>query len=1036
MTAGGMDRNGGARGLEFVRLIERLLVSVVFWTMFLSGSALALEPAQPIAQFKHSAWSAELGAPAGVQALAQTPDGFLWVGGDTGLFRFDGIRFERISPRRVALLDEEPVSALLTARNGDLWVGFQSGHIAILRHGVWIDRSFHSSIGYIQSFLEDRSGNIWALNINRQRPVIRYGQGRWLVLDQKWGVKIGAIDFLAEAADGSVWLADRHGIMTLPRGGNGFRSVVGVDQRVGRLEFTGFATGPRGDVWNSGPSAGTRRIFDPAHRDATVLATPTIPVRTRKHSKRVFIFDRNGAIWGVTYSAGVYRIDQPQALYAGGAPTEEIFSAKDGLTSDYANAVLEDREGNIWVGTNGGLDRFRRANIVAETGIPPLSRYSYAMLSATDGAVYIADSDRLFRIPAGGKAQVVLKSLDNPQGLCAGPDGTVWLMAYNGFYRTVGGRFVRMPQPSETRAYFSCVVSNDGHVWLNPVNGGLLRYDQGRWDNVPGYQGKAPPLVQQMISAPEGGILAYLRAGPLIRIDDRGAHVVWKAKDIPDGGITAFYASGNKVLAATATGLVLYAGGRVAELRRDYPWLHGVAGMVDSRDGNIWISSRTGIIRLAWSDLDRSFSAPGPVLRPTIFSYADGLSATVRTGLPSAAARGGDGRLWFVTTDGVARIDPAHLNYNPLPPPVIVTALAYGGTRLRDPTAVTLPAGTARLAIDYTALSLAMAEGVRFRYRLEGVDKEWVNPGTQREAIYTNLSPGNYRFRVIAANHDGVWNRTGASLALTLPPTFLQSPWFKLMGALVLVALVWAAYQLRIRQITARLRTRFEGRISERERIARELHDTLLQGVQGLVLHFQAAAKRLASGRPAQATIEEALLRADAVLTESRERVHELRRTTGHGNLADSWVAIATEFASLSPSEFEITVEGGRRRLHPMVFEELQRIGEEALRNAFQHAHAQKIDVTLSYRGRDLLLLVRDDGAGLPSDVLSTGERKGHYGLTGMRERARRIGGTLSIVSRAGVGTELSLSVPARAAYADRSARWWMPAATRAEWEQ
>ena len=1027
----------GTGGCEPVRLFKAFLISLAMAvTEIAGGTALAVEPAQSLSQFNHTAWRVDAGAPPGIQALAQTPDGFLWVGGDTGLYRFDGIRFERISSRQLKLQDDEPVSALMTARNGDVWVGYQSGRLAIFRHGQWIDRSSGLNSAFIQSFLEDQSGNIWALNANRLRPVIRYAKGRWTYIEHRRGAPAGSVDFLAEAKDGSIWLADRHGIMVLPKGESSFRRASSQDEKVGLLEFTGFATGPRGDVWNSGPSAGTRRIFDPALGYGRISATPTIPTRSAKHSKRVFIFARNEAIWGVTYGAGVFHIDQPHMLYSGVAPAEQIFTAKDGLTSDYANAVLEDREGNIWIGTNGGLDRFRRANIVIETGIPPLSRYSYAMVSAKDGAAYIADSDSLFRIPSGGQPQLVLGKLDNPQGLCEARDGTVWLIAYNGFFRTLRGHFERAPKPAGTRAYFTCVISADGQVWLSPVTGGLLRYGKGRWDTVPGYEGKAPALVFQMIAAPEGGILAYLRSGPLVHIDAAGSRVVWPAKDLPDSGVTAFYATGNKVLVATGTGLALYAGGRIIPLRRDYAWLHGIAGMVDSGDGNIWISSRTGIMRLAWADLDRSFRTPNHVLSPTIFSYADGLPSPLRAGLPSGAVRDGSGRLWFIASDAVVRINPARLNSNTVPPPVAITDLAFGPTRLRDPASVRLPAGTARLTIVYTALSLSMSEGVRFRYRLEGVDKDWVDPGTQREAVYTNLAPGTYRFTVIAANNDGVWNRQGATLAFTLPPTFFQSIWFKLMVALMLAALAWGFYLLRVRHITAQLRTRLEGRISERERIARELHDTLLQGVQGLALHFQAVQRRITTGQPTEALIEETLARADAVLAESRERVHELRRVASQEDLAEAWVAIASEFSAAGGAKFEMTIEGTRRRLHPMVFEELQRIGEEALRNAFRHAGAQAISLTLSYRRRSLLLLVRDDGAGLPIDVVSAGDRKGHYGLIGMRERARRIGGTLSIASRAGFGMELSLSIPARAAYADRKAHWWMPAATAADWEQ
>ncbi len=402
-----------------------------------------------------------------------------------------------------------------------------------------------------------------------------------------------------------------------------------------------------------------------------------------------------------------------------------------------------------------------------------------------------------------------------------------------------------------------------------------------------------------------------------------------------------------------------------------------------------------------------------------------------RDGLPGSgtrygqhgAVRGGDGRLWFETSGGIAWVDPARLARNRLAPPVAIGALKVGGRRWRDPSHVSLPAGTSSGEIDFAVLSLAIPERVQVRYRLEGMETDWTDPGQRRQIFFSNLGPGTYRLRVIAANDDGVWNREGATLTFHIPPTFLQSAWFRLLCALAVIALLWLAYSLRVQRVRAQARAGMEVRLAERERIARELHDTLLQGFHGLVLHFQAVASRLPKGRPARALIDDALLRADAVLAQSRDRVAELRTSAGSENLAEAWMAAAAEFGAGATIAFDVTVEGTPRPLHPLVHEELLRIGEEAVRNAFRHAEASRIGVLLSYNRLHLRLLVRDNGVGLPAASVPAGPRPGHFGLAGMRARARQIGGVLRIVSRPGAGTELLLSIPGRAAYARHNRR-------------
>jgi signal transduction histidine kinase len=347
------------------------------------------------------------------------------------------------------------------------------------------------------------------------------------------------------------------------------------------------------------------------------------------------------------------------------------------------------------------------------------------------------------------------------------------------------------------------------------------------------------------------------------------------------------------------------------------------------------------------------------------------------------------------------------------------------GQRFPDPVDVALPKGTSGIQIDFSALSLSIPQRNQVRYRLEGVDDDWVNPGARRQAFYTNLGAGDFVFRVIASNNDGVWNTKGTALKFSIAPTFVETAWFLILCFGALLALLWAAYHFRLRQVTARLQAASEVRIAERERIARELHDTLLQGFQGLVLRFQAVAERIPAEQPVRPLLDQALERADAALIEGRDRVRQLREVERAGDLAQRLREAAAGLAIGQTACFSMKVEGRVRELHPAVREEMVSIAEEALRNAFRHADAQTIEVALSYRSGHVTLQVSDDGKGIPADILSSGKRSGHFGLVGMRERAARSGGTLAFANLPAGGAQVLLTIPAGTAYLTR--RSWRP---------
>jgi signal transduction histidine kinase len=323
---------------------------------------------------------------------------------------------------------------------------------------------------------------------------------------------------------------------------------------------------------------------------------------------------------------------------------------------------------------------------------------------------------------------------------------------------------------------------------------------------------------------------------------------------------------------------------------------------------------------------------------------------------------------------------------------------------------------------------------VIFRYKLEGRDRDWQDAGNRRQAFYNNLPPRDYRFRVVACNNSGVWNETGAFLDFSVAPAYYQTTWFRLSCVAAFLALLWGLFQLRLRQLTREFNAGLEARVNERTRIARDLHDTLLQGFQGLMFRLQAV-RNMLPGRPSEAmqALDIALERGDKAIVEGRDTVADLRQPVmDDGNISQALTALGEELAAQSDNGaapcVRVLVEGEQRELNPILRDEIYRIAREALRNAFRHARAQKIEAEITYSDSEFLLHVRDDGGGIDPEVANQGARAGHWGLPGMRERAQRFGGKLEVWSEHGAGTEIELSVPGAIAYgkSEPRRRFWL----------
>jgi signal transduction histidine kinase len=445
----------------------------------------------------------------------------------------------------------------------------------------------------------------------------------------------------------------------------------------------------------------------------------------------------------------------------------------------------------------------------------------------------------------------------------------------------------------------------------------------------------------------------------------------------------------------------------------------------------IWLYKPCGLARIVRSDLDAWVNDPERIVHFTILSAADGVrSYEIPSGYRPMVTKSPDGKIWFLQRDGVGVIDPRHLPFNNLPPPVHIEQITADRKTYKATSAgngrLNLPPLIRDLRIDYTALSLAVPEQVLFRYKLEGRDRDWEDAGTRRQAFYSDLSPHNYRFRVMACNNNGVWNEEGAFLDFAIAPAYYQTWWFRLLCVAAFLALLWAFYQLRLRQATQEFNMRLDERVNERTRIARELHDTLLQSFQGLLMRFQAVSNELDEGEAKQ-ELDEAIDGAARAITEGRDAVQGLRSSVVESNdLAAALGTLGKELAATEsrPPEFTLQVEGAKRELHPILRDDVYRVAGEALRNAFRHADAHQIEVEVRYDERQFRLRVRDDGKGIDPTLLGDSGREGHFGLPGMRERAKRVGGKLTVWSsdpRTGgelqSGTEVEFSIPATHAY-------------------
>jgi signal transduction histidine kinase/ligand-binding sensor domain-containing protein len=985
-----------------------LLASVV--TLLAS---LFIAPAHAQSQFPQyvaTVWQAEQGLPQNsVTAMLQDDHGYLWVGTFGGLARFDGRRFTLFESGDMLPLGNNGILSLYESRSGVVWIGTLDGGLVRLDNGVITTYTEGDGLPsrFISSIREDAEGKLW---FNTSGGVAHFVGTKLESYPTHRGKAVR--EFLLQARDGSMWF--RSGGDVVRFGADGSTATLNS------LKPTAFLVHEArdGSVW----IAFRDRYRLVRYHQGVFSDVPLPPIRrlTRHELGGDYLVytismaeDANGELLLLT-PAGLCRIADGSL-----GPPEALTLPSNGRELLKVRSLLVDREGNLWVGTNGmGLIRLRRAPLIAYGKDEGLSDSGFnAVFQDREGRIWLG-GDSLYWFDGDGFH--LFPGVANVRAIAQTRDGDLWFGGYGALHRYSSGVLSNFKvEAPDVRAIYQ---DREGTLWIGALMeehpGGLYRFREGRLDQIPGVSD-----VNQIIEDRDGGLwvagikeLLHMRRGKTVRYGQK--------QGLPDRSVDIHQDStGTLWIASYGGGLTRLRDGQLKAITTKSGLPNNMlAGMLEDSKGNLWITSTQNIFRLSLNELNDFADGRIASILPVSYGVAEGMRSSESDVGSPAGWETNDGRIWFPTMRGVVAIDPTAGNR--LPPPVVIEEAWANTLTLARNGRTSAPPGNSTFDFRFTALSFSAPDKLRFKYRLEPFDKDWVDAGTRRAAHYTNMDPGEYSFHVVAANSYGIWSDHEASVPFVLQPHFYQTNWFRAACAASVLILLWGAYQLRVRQLAHQFNIRLEERVSERTRIARDLHDTLLQSFQGLVFRFQAARYQLPD-RPEEASdaLDSALVSADQAIAEGRSAIQELRSgSPQESNLEQMLLATGRELAASQNGEhgsppLRVIVQGNRRAKRAMIREEVYRIARELLRNAYRHAHARNIEAELRYDDDAFLLIVRDDGKGIDPKVLKDRGRTGHWGLPGMYERAEGIGARFDFWSEAGAGTEVRLTVPAAIAY-------------------
>jgi signal transduction histidine kinase/ligand-binding sensor domain-containing protein len=997
-----------------------VMVCILPFALFCPTS-FALNPDWQIHQYGHRAWKIEDGFLGGVvNALTQDGKGYLWIGTNKGLFRFDGIRITQWNPPDESRLPRSIVS-LLADKDGSLWIGTIDGLVHWA--GDRITRYKENPSSAVYSLSQDPDGTVWfnpfQLSAGGDDVLCSVAGAKVNCFGSRYGLPSSTplLTFVRDPS-GTTWLGGAESLISFKDAIAKTYIIDSLKDNRQQLGVAGLAVDADGSLLTGmakkGSGLGLQRF-----RSGKWEAVTAPGFDGSQHSISRVLVDRHQVIWIGTFNEGIYRLYQGRV---------DHLDSGDGLSGNTVLSLYEDGEGSIWLGTNGGLDQLRDLAVrnFSKAAYPKAAEFDN-LVSAKDGSLWVGGEGALYTLqsgtntftPRGGdlKGKQVTTIFEDHLGRTwIGLDDTMNIFGHEKFTP------ITMADGRPPGFIISMAEDTENNLWA------LTTGPPRTLLSVDARTLRASPAIQtidgsKITSDPTGGLWIGTNTGDILHFS-KGTVTPFPFARKSNSRIAQLSVTADgAVLTASDLGFAYLAGNtaRVLDASNGLPCSY-INNFVFDAKGNFWLYTQCGLVEVSQSDFQRWQKDPSTHIQPRVFDSSDG----ARTHLPpfEGAARSGDGRLWFNGMDTLQMIDPERMHLNPIPPPVRIEGIRADFRDHSLAETVQLPPLTRDIEIAYTALSLAAPQETIFRYKLVGFDPDWHDVGLRRQAVYMNLRPGTYTFQVLARNNDGVWNLTGDTLSFAIPPKFYQTSWFRVLCLFGLLILFWGFYQLRLREIQRQFNAGLEERVGERTRIARELHDTLLQSLHGLMFQYQAA-RNMLPRRPQDAMqgMDEAISATEQAIAESRDAIQDLRHeVVAQGDLAQLLKSVGEELAALPAANhdapiFDIIVEGEPQTLSPIVQHEAYYIGREVIRNAFHHAGAQRIEVEVRYDDNRLRLRLRDDGKGIDPEVLEQSRRPGHWGLPGARERAQRIGSRLDLWSQTGAGTEVELTVPAAIAY-------------------
>jgi len=992
-------------------LMRRLLWFVL--SLVLARAAWGAGQDKIVPSHSHDIWDAAAGFPGGyVYSITQTVDGYLWIGTSKGLVRYDGLSFVSIREGDSSWETKFPITGVVTDAANELWATDDHAHL------------FRYVAGHLAG-LADNSRHLY-----RAGAVTRTRDGALLFADELQGMieykaEVARVlvdpstipswpTAVAETADGTIWIGTRgDGVfrVRLTPGGPEIRHVAGLSNvKVNCLLAVASST-----------------LFIGTDKGLLSLRDGGAIQEARAELTNVETFalanGREGDVWigtnGRLFKAAAKDIDEDGRIRSV-SPLE----VRSTVTS-----LFEDRDGNLWIGGPETIERYRDggfATYASSAGLP----------CSNCGAIYVDHQERtwfapwdggLFRLAHDRVEPIKVAGLENDAvySIAGGADDEVWVARKYG-----GVTLLRQKGDAlETTAYtqrdglaqdavYSIYHEANGTVWAGTVNEGLSRFRAGKWQTFTTEDGLPSNTISVITGNAAGEIFVGTPSGLAELKNDHW--VAYRAHDgLPPGEIESLLLDEAGTVWIGSTRGISFLESRTIRIPAGAPTvLYGEIRGIAESNGWLWITTRDHVVRVRRAALLKQSFEAGDYRE---FGVEDGLPSAEGVKRSRSVVEDNLGRVWFSLNQGISVLQPSAFAGPVFPVMVRLDGMLVDGRLIESSGEIRIPPGRHRFTFRYAGVNASNAGGVSYRYQLDNVDSAWSEPTALREVDYTNIPPGRFRFHVMARNPDGIWSGQETAMGFEVEPAYWQTRWFQVASVAGLLLLVLGFYRLRLQQVRGHFNMRLEERVSERTRIARELHDTLLQSFQGLLLRFQTVSNQLPAGGAKQ-DLDKAIERAAQAITEGRDAVQGLRASTIETNdLAVAVRTLAEELAgegtNPNSAAFDVQVEGVPRELQVILRDEVYRIAGEGLRNAFRHAEAQRIEVEIRYDEREFRLRVRDDGKGIDPKLLRADGPKGHYGLLGMRERAQSMGGKLAVWSEVDSGTELELSIPASHAY-------------------